>query len=194
MELGINYEQAQKLVSKYITVDITRLHSIETEAIMRALAKHFNENEDEWGIIGLLHDIDWDLTKEEVKNHTIKAVEILKQAGATDFLVESVVSHAYGNKECGEYPDRQRATKLQHSLVAAETLTGLIIASALVQPDKKLASVKSTSLKKKFKQKAFAANCDRELIREIEQTGLGLNEFLDMALKAIMNIAKDIGL
>ena len=134
--LGINKQQADKLVDRYITVKITKLHLIETRAIMRALAKHFKESEDEWGIIGLLHDIDWDLTKNNPAEHCVKAVEILKQAGAADFLIDSIVSHGYGHPAIPAYQDKQRTTKLQHALVAAETLTGLIIASALVQPDK----------------------------------------------------------
>ena len=146
------------------------------------------------GIIGLLHDIDWDLTKKDIKNHTIKAVDILKSAGATDFLVSAVVSHAYGNKDCGEHPDKERSTRLEHALAAAETLTGLIVASALVQPSKKLADVKIESLKKKFKQKAFAANCDRELIREIEKAGLPLDEFLVLGLKALQDISDKLAL
>ncbi len=193
-ELGLDYEHAIKLVDKQINDPITKMHLLETEVIMRALAKEFGEDEEKWGIVGLLHDIDWDLTKNDVKNHTIKAVDILKQAGGSDYLIESVVSHAYGNQDCGEHPDKSRSTKLHHSLAAAETLTGLIAASALVQPDKKLKSVKPESLKKKFKQKSFAANCNRELIREIEKTGLSLDEFLKLGLKALQGIADKLGL
>lgn len=193
-ELGLNYDEAKKLIDKHITEEQTKLHSIETETIMRALAKHFGEDEEKWGIVGLLHDIDWSETKDDIQNHTVKAVNILKNAGATDFLVESVVSHTYGNTDCGEHPDKCRTTKLQHSLVAAETLTGLIVAAALMQPDKKLKSVKLSSLKKKFKQKAFAANCNREMIREIENTGMSLEEFFELSLNALNDISDQLGL
>ncbi len=194
MELGINYNQAKELLDKYIKDPIIKMHCFESEAIMRALAKKFNEDEDEWGIIGLLHDIDWDLTKNNSKEHCVKAVDILKKEGASEYLVESIISHGYTHESIPAYLGKYREGKLQHSLAAAETLTGLIVASALVQPDKKLASVKLESLKKKFKQKAFAANCDREIIKECEKTGLTLDDFLDIGLKALQGISDKIGL
>ncbi|MDD5071797.1 MAG: HDIG domain-containing protein [Patescibacteria group bacterium] len=194
MDLGVNYKQAEELLNKYIKDDIVKMHCLESEAIMRELAKHFNENEEIWGIIGLLHDIDWDLTKNNPKEHTVKAVEILKEAGASDFLIETIVSHGYGNEFCGINQDKARTAKIQHALAAAETLTGLIIACALVQPDKKLASVKPESLKKKFKTRAFAAKCDREIILECEKIGLSLDEFLEIGLKALQRISDKLGL
>jgi len=194
MDLGINYKQAEELLNRYVQDDIVKMHCWESEAIMRELAKRFNENEEIWDIIGLLHDIDWDLTKNNLREHTIKAVEILKQAEASDFLIETIVSHGYGNELCGINQGKARTTKIQHALAAAETLTGLIIASALVQPDKKLASVKLESLKKKFKTKSFAAKCDREIIRECEKIGLALDEFLRIGLKALQGISDKLGL
>ena len=193
-DLGIDNAEAEKLVGKHITEEVTRLHSVETEIIMRALAKHFGEDEGKWGVIGLLHDIDWDLTKDDVKNHTIKSVEILKDAGASDFLIETIVSHGWGDNGCGEDSDKERQTKLQHCLAAAETLTGLIVASALMQPDKKLSSVKLKSLKKKFKSKSFAANCNREIIKECEQAGISLDGFLEIGLKALQRESKKLGM
>ncbi len=193
-DLGIGYKQAKQLIEKNIKNDTTKLHLIETEAIMRALAKYFKEDEEKWGIIGLLHDIDWDITKDDIKNHTIKAVAILKNAGATDFLIKAIESHCYGNKKCGQYPDKQRNTRLEHSLIAAETITGLIVAHALMQADKKISSIKLKSFKKKFKNKSFAANCNRELIREIEKTGLKLEGFFEISLKAMQNISDKLGL
>jgi len=193
-DLGLDYNRAQEIFKKYIKNENTRLHSIESEAIMRGLAKHFGEDEEKWGIVGLLHDIDWDETKENIAKHTVRAVDILKEEGASDFLIETVVSHTFGNDTCGVNKDKQRNSKIQHALVAAETLTGLIIASAKMQPDKKLSSVKLSSLKKKFKQKSFAANCDRKLIREIEETGFSLEEFFEIGLKSLQNISDKLEL
>ena len=194
MELGINYEQAQSLVDKNISDEITRLHLIETEAIMRALALHFDENEEEWGIIGLLHDIDWDLTKCNPKEHGNKIPEILEEVGGSDELINAIESHIYGHGLNERLKNKRREHRLEHALAAAETVTGLIVAVALVQPDKKLNKVKLDSLKKKFKQKAFAAGCDREIIRECERIGLDLDEFLNISLKALQNISSQIGL
>jgi len=193
-DLGLNYDQAKQLVDKYITKDITKLHLIESEAIMRALARHFNQDEDKWGIIGLLHDIDWDLVKTDPKQHTIKAVKILKDAGASKYLIDTILSHTYGCADCGQNQDKKRTSLVEHCLAAAETITGLIIATALVQPDKKLNSVKLSSLKKKFKQKSFAANCNRDIIMECEKIGFNLDQFLEISLKALQNISDQLGL
>lgn len=194
MVLGVNYNQAKELLDKYIKDPITKMHCLESEAIMRALAKKFDENEDEWGIIGLLHDIDWELTKNNPEEHCVKAVDILNQAGASDYLIETVTSHGYGRLLNDSLKSKQRTTKIQHALAAAETLTGLIVAAALVQPDKKLDSVKSDSLKKKFKSKSFAANCDRDVILECEKAGINLDKFLELGLKALQGISGKIGL
>lgn len=203
MELGINKEQAEKLLDEYIKDPITRLHMIESEAIMRDLAERFYKEEessaaqamaDKWGIIGLLHDIDWDLTKSNSSEHCVKAEAILREAGATDFLIETIQSHAYGMEEIPAFKDKQRTTKIQYCLVAAETLTGLIVASALMQPDKKLSSVKIESLKKKYKTKSFAARCNRELIAECEKAEISLDEFLALGLKSLQNISGSLGL
>lgn len=187
-------KKAIELLDKYVKDRIIRLHMIETEAIMRALARHLRENEEEWGIIGLLHDIDWDLTKEKPSEHCVKAVDILKSEGADDFLIEKIISHGYGHEIIPAYSEKKREGNLEHCLVAAETLTGLIVASALVQPDKKIASVKPESLKKKFNSPSFAAGCDREIIKECEAVGIPLDEFLKIGLEALAGIAGEIGL
>lgn len=192
--LGITKEQADKLVAEYVKEPNTKLHLLESEAIMRSLAKHFGEDEESWGIVGLLHDIDWDLTKNDPQNHCIKCQEILKQSGASDFLIETIISHGYANEMILALKDKVRMTKIQYCLVAAETLTGIIIASALIQPDKKLASIKPESLKKKFKNKAFAAKCNRDLVMECEKAGIILDEFLDLGLLALQGISGELGL
>lgn len=193
-KLGITKEKADKLIEEYITEPVTKLHLLESEAIMRAVAKHSGENEEEWGIIGLLHDIDWDLTKEKQSQHCVKAAEILRSAGASDYFIETIQSHGYGNEMIPELADKKRATKIEHCLAASETLTGIIIAAALVQPDKKLASVRLKSLKKKFKDKSFAAKCDRGLVRECEQAGILLDTFLEIGLLALQEISDRLGM
>lgn len=193
-QLGINYQQAQELVKKYITDPVTKMHLRETEVFMRALAKRFGESEDDWGIIGLLHDLDWDLTKNNQIEHCVKVQEILREAGASDYLIETIISHGYGHEIIPALTAKQRMTKIQHCLAAAETLTGIIIAAALIQPDKKLASVSLQSLKKKFKNKAFAAKCNREIVLECEKAGIPSDEFLEIGLTALQGIAGELGL
>jgi putative nucleotidyltransferase with HDIG domain len=192
--LGITKEQADILVDEYIKEPITKLHLLESEAIMKALAKKFGEDEESWGIIGLLHDIDWDLTKNDQTNHCIKCQEILKKAGGTNFLIETVASHGWDNEMIPALQSKKRETKIQHCLVAAETLTGIIIASTLIQPDKKLSSVKLDSLKKKFKNKGFAAKCNRNLVIECEKAGISLDEFLELGLAALQGVSDKLGM
>ena len=204
MELGINYKTAQELVEKYITDPVTKLHLRESEVIMRALAKRFYKEEqpavaeamaDKWGIIGLLHDIDWDLVKNnDVENHCIKSAEILREAGGSDILIQIIQSHGYGMEEIPALKEKSRQKPIEYYLVAAETLTGLIYASALMQPEKKLATVELKSLKKKFKNKGFAARCDREKILECEKAGIPIDEFLQIGLTAMQNISDELGL
>ncbi|MDA3839664.1 MAG: lysine--tRNA ligase [Patescibacteria group bacterium] len=194
IDLGIDYNKAQEIFNKYLNEENTKLHSLESEAIMRGLAKHFGEDEEQWGIIGLLHDIDWDETREDIANHTVRAVDILKNEGASDYLINTIVSHGFGDNGCGLIKENKRNSRVEHALASAETLTGLIIASAKMQPDKKLASVKLSSLKKKFKQKAFAANCNREIISECEKIGLSTDEFLEIGLNSLQEISDKLRL
>lgn len=192
--LNLTFQQAKDLVDKYILDSVTKFHLRETEVFMRALAKRLDNDEEAWGIIGLLHDIDWGLTKDNPSEHCIKSQEILKGVGASDFLVETISSHGYGLKEIPKLSEKSRSTNLQYCLAAAETLTGLIVASAFVQPDRKLQSVTLDSLKKKFKSKSFAAKCNRDIILECEKVGISLEEFLQIGLSSLQGIAEEIGL
>jgi lysyl-tRNA synthetase class 2 len=191
--LGINYDQAVELINQHVVDPHTRSHSRESEVIMKALAKKLGEDEEKWGIIGLLHDIDWDKTKQNISTHCVEAVGILRGAGATDYMIQSIISHAYGS-QCGDLERKKRDSKVQHALACAETVTGLIISATLVRPDKKLANLDLSSLKKKFKDKKFAANCNREIIKECELIGLSLDEFLELSLKAVQEISDELGL
>ncbi len=191
---GITYEQAKELFDKHIKDPMNRNHCRESEVVMRALAKRLGEDEEVWGIAGLLHDIDWEETCEDVENHCVKSVEILKNAGVSDELIEVIASHGYGMDEIPEYKDKERTTKFQHALAAGETVTGLIFAYALMRPDKKLEGAKVKSIKKKFKDKSFAAKVNRDVIREVEKCGLELGEFFEIALEAMKEISDEIGL
>lgn len=193
-ELSLTYKQAQNLVGKYISNPITKLHLRETEVIMKAIAERFNQDQEKWGIIGLLHDIDWDLTKENPSQHCIKSQKILKEAGASDFLINTIISHGYSNELIPDLKEKKRSSKIEYCLAAAETLTGIIIATTLVQPDKKIKNISLRSLKKKFKSKSFAANCNRNIILESEKAGIPLDDFLQIGLSSLQSISDEIGL
>ncbi len=194
VNLGISLEKAEELIDKYITNPVTKLHSKESELIMRGVAKYFGENEEMWGIIGLLHDLDWDITKDNPSQHSLKTAEILKENGGTDFLIEAIKSHNYGYELSEELRNKKRETKIQFALAAAETLTGLIVASSLLLPSKTVKDVKLKSLKKRFKEKKFAANCNRDIILECERIGIPLDEFLEIGLVSLQEGADKLGI
>ncbi len=193
MDLPINREQAIELLNKWPQKESDFNHYIESEAIMRELATKLVEDVEYWGMLGLLHDVDWALTRKNNKEHGIKAKEILKDKGFDDVFIETVQSHIYGYKDIEAFKDKVRTKKIEHALAAAETLTGLIYAYALMR-GRKVSDMKVKGLKKKFKDKTFAAGCDREIIKEIEKTGINIDEFFQIGIKALTKIKDKIGL
>lgn len=163
-------------------------HLLASEAVMRALAKHFNEDENKWGLAGLLHDIDWDITESEPDKHSLLGAEWLEAAQVDVDIVYAVKAH---NHKHG----LSLKSLLDKTLYCAEELTGLIMACAFVQPDKKLASVKESSIKKKFKDKSFAAGVNRQIISECQNLiNLSLDELIAIELQAMQGIAGELGL
>lgn len=158
---------------------------------MKSLARYFKEDEEVWGIVGLLHDADYEKTKDKPKKHTLMVVEWLKKAGEKDEeIISAILSHNYAHT--GQNPPKN---KLEWSLYCCDELTGLIIAVALVKPDKRLASVTPDSIMKKWKSPSFAAGVKREQIKECEpRLGIPLQEFVQIALEAMQGISKDLGL
>ena len=190
--LPITREQAWELLKKYNSDKTDLNHYLESEAVMRELAKKLGEDEEYWGMLGLIHDIDWGITKDNVQTHLTKAPEILKEAGFDDEFIDVIVSHGCGFDIAG-LKDKKRSGKLQHALAASETITGLIHAYALMR-DGRVSDMEAKGLKKKFKDKTFAAKIDRDIIKECEQLGLTLEEFFEVAINGIKNIKEEVGL
>lgn len=192
--LPMSREDAWKLIEEHNTHKAHLNHFLESEAVMRAIAKKLGRNVEYWGMLGLLHDLDWGKTKETPELHCTLTGKMLEDAGFSIFFVETVLSHAYSS-ECGteEMKQKKRSTEIQYALAAGETVTGLVHASALMREDK-IASLGVKSLKKKFKNKKFAAGVDRSVIQECEKIGFSLDEFLALALEAIREIAADVEL
>jgi hypothetical protein len=192
-ELPITRKQAIELLKTMPQEDSDINHYLESEAIMRALAKKFGEDSEYWGMLGLLHDVDWSLTKDNWGEHCSNAEEILKEKGFDNKFIQLVQSHGYGYKAIPKFMNKKRTEKIEHALAAAETLTGIIYAYALMK-GKNISDMEVSGLKKKFKDKRFAQNCNREIIKEIEKTGLSIDEFFEIAIEAMKNIKSDIGL
>ncbi len=192
-ELPLNKIQAFDLLKNFNNEKSSMNHYIESAAIMKALAKHFGEDENYWEMIGLLHDIDWAQTKNNIKRHCIDCVDILKDKGFNNEFIRTIQSHGYGLEIIPELKNKIRNSKIEYSLVASETLTGLIYAYALMR-DGKVSDMEVKGLKKKFKNKNFATTCDRNLIMEIEKTGLDIEMFFELSINAIKEIRNEIGL
>ena len=162
-------------------------HMLATEAIMRALARHLDEDEEEWGLTGLLHDIDVELTGGDMSSHSKLGADLAKELGASEAMTHAILCH----NEAHGVP---RETKLDKALFCVDPLTGLITAAALVRPNKKLAGLEAKSVLKRFKEKSFAAGANREQIALCSEIGLELGEFVELGLKAMQEISSDLGL
>ncbi len=188
MTYGITRDRSLKLLGQHLSNQNLIKHCLASEAVMRKLAQHFGEDEELWGLTGLLHDLDVELTLENLSRHTHETVRILREEGVSEEIISAIRMHneaAHNDK---------RSERFHHALAAGETITGLIIAAALVYPDKKLASVKPKSVRKRYKEKLFAAGANREIIAECELIGIPVPEFCDLCLAAMQDIAEDLGL
>lgn len=183
----ISREIAFNLLHEYVKSKNMLRHSLASEVVCQAIARRLGRDENSYGIAGLLHDIDVEVTNADPKKHGLYATEILK-GKVSDEVLDAIMMH---NEEA---TGKERNTEFQHAVAAGETITGLITATTLVYPDKKLASVKPKSIVKRMKQKAFAASVKRENIMECEKIGIPLNEFAELALDAMREISDELGL
>jgi len=181
-------DEAHALLCEEVGADNLRKHCLATEAILRALAHRLGEDEERWGVVGLLHDLDFESTADLPEQHTKKTCEILAHRGFDDEALQAIREH---NAEALGIP---RETKLGIALACGETITGLIVATALVYPDKKLASVKPKSVRKRMKKKDFARAVRRDVIGECERIGIPLDEFVELSLSSMQGVAETLGL
>ena len=182
----ITREDALALLKKYNKDPFHMQHALTVEAVMRWYAKElgYGDAEEYWGIVGLLHDIDFELYPEE---HCLKAPELLREGGVGEDIIHAVVSHGYGiTVGCGVTLDVAPEHEMEKVLFATDELTGLIGAAALMRPSKSTKDMELKSLKKKYKSKGFAAGCSREVIeRGAGQLGWDLEKLLTMTLQAM---------
>ena len=155
---------------------------------MGALAGRLGQDEEKWKIAGLLHDLDIEMVGNDLNRHGLETEKILKEKGVDAEIIEAIVMH---NEKASE---RKRSNTFQYALAASETITGLIVATALVYPDKKLASVKPKSVVKRMKEKTFAASVNRDNIMECEKIGIPINEFAELCINAMLTVGDRIGL
>jgi putative nucleotidyltransferase with HDIG domain len=180
-------EEALNSVRDNVKNENSVKHMLATEAIMQALAERLGEDKGEWGLAGLLHDIDMELTGGDMSSHGKIGADMVREMGASEAIIHAILAH---NEALG-FP---REMKLDKALFCTDPLTGLITAAALVRPDKKLASVEVKSVRKRFKEKSFAAGANREQIATCSELDLELEEFIELGLKAMQEIAEELGL
>lgn len=162
-------------------------HSLAVEAIMKDLAFHFKEDIDKWGIAGLLHDIDYDKTAGDPSKHSLVGAEILENLDVESSIVYAVKAH-------NDYHGMERKRKIDKALYCSDPVSGLITASALILPSKKLEDVTVEFVLKRFDEKGFAKGANRDQIKSCDQLGLSLEEFIEIALKAMKGISDELGL
>jgi putative nucleotidyltransferase with HDIG domain len=178
-------DQALELLREYTKNENLVKHGLAVEAAMRAYARRFGEDEELWGITGLLHDFDYEKYPEE---HPLKGAKVLEELGYPEEVVHAIKAHA-------NFTGVKREGLLDKALFAVDELTGLIVATALVQPNKSLGEVKVKSVRKKMKDKSFARGVNREdIVKGAEELGVELDEHIGVVLEAMQGIAAELGL
>lgn len=178
-------DEALELVKTHLPNKNLVKHCLSVEACMRALAVRLGHDPEPWGLAGLVHDLDYETTAKSPELHTLETVRILEGLGFEPAIIQAVKAHA-GKSPC--------QSAMDWSIFAVDPLTGLIIAAALMHPDKKLAALDVEFIKRRFKEKGFARGARREDIEQCRAAGLELDEFIAVSLAAMQGIAADLGL
>jgi putative nucleotidyltransferase with HDIG domain len=180
-------EEALELFKRYNKSQSLTKHALAVEGVMRHFARLYGEDEDKWGVIGLIHDLDYEMYPNQ---HCIKSKEILKNENWPEEYIHAVMSHAWGI--C---TDVEPTHKMEKILFATDELTGLITTSVLVRPDKNIHSLKLKSVKKKWKDKRFAAKIDRSIIQKgADMLNMPIEELIEETIKAMQAVAPDLEL
>ena len=182
-----NREDAIKLLHKYTKTDSLRRHALGVEQAMRKMAGKYNGDPDEWGITGLMHDFDYEMHP-TIEEHPYIGNEILKSKGYPESITQAIMGHA-------TYTGVSRETDMAKALFAVDELTGFIFAVTYVRPSKSIFEVKPKSVKKKLKQKSFAASVLREdIFQSVEELGVDLTEHIQFVIDALSEKAEELGL
>ncbi|HEX77581.1 MAG TPA: HDIG domain-containing protein [Dehalococcoidia bacterium] len=183
----MNREQAFALLREYTKNESLIKHALAVEAAMRAYARKYGEDEEKWGITGLLHDFDYEVHP-TLDKHPAEGAKILRERGYPEDVIRAILAH-------GEALGMERNTLMEKSLFAVDELTGLITAAALVRPGRSIMGMEANSVRKKMKDKAFARSVRREdILKGAEELGVDLNEHIAFVIQAMQSIASELGL
>jgi len=184
----VKREEAIKLLEEHIQTPNLIKHSLAVGAIMKALAEKFGEDQEKWEICGLLHDIDYEKTKDNPNEHSLLGAKMLKDLDFDEEIVEAVKAH-------NEVHQIEPKSLMAKALYVCDPLSGLIVAATLVLPSKKLKDLTAQNVLNRFKEKSFARGANREIIKKCEEyLSLSLEEFIEIALKAMQGISEELGL
>jgi putative nucleotidyltransferase with HDIG domain len=178
-------DAAWELLTEWTQSEALRRHALAVEASVRAYARQFGEDEQTWGLVGLFHDLDQDQTHEDPERHANQAAEWLREASVDERVVNGVLAHAH---------EKYRTDRMSQAVVHADAVAGLLVAAALVRPEK-AQGMKVSSVKKKLKEKAFAPGVNREEITEVEERlGVSLDQFIALGIEGLQEVAPEIEL
>lgn len=178
-------EQAIGIVKQHLKNKNLVKHSLAVEACMRAIASRLDQDVEKWGLAGILHDLDYEITEKSPDLHTTETVKILMEHDLAPDVIQAIQAHA------GIVPCR---SEMDWAIFSIDPLTGLIIAATLMHPDKKLKSVELGFIKRRYKEKSFARGARREDIEQIQNIGMDLDDFISVCLEAMQGIDKELGL
>lgn len=178
-------EEALELVKKHLKNKNLIKHSLAVEACMKAMASRLNKDVEKWGLAGILHDLDYEITEKSPELHTTETVKILKEIGIEPDIINTIQAHA------GKVPCQ---SEMEWAIFSIDPLTGLVIAATLMHPSKKLKEVDLGFVKRRYKEKSFARGARREDIEQIKNIGMDLDEFISICLEAMQGIDKELGL
>lgn len=185
--MTLTREAAWEVLAEHTKNENLRRHALAVEAAMRAYARKFGADEEKWGMVGLLHDFDYEQYP-DLRDHPFRGAEILRERGWPEEIIRAILSH-------GDHTGVSRDSHMEKALFACDELTGLITAAALIRPDKSLTHLEAASIKKRMKEKAFARNVRREdITRGAEELGVDLEEHIAFVLNAMRGIADSLGL
>lgn len=181
----MNRAEAFELLKKHLKNKNLIKHSLAVETCMRAMAGKFNQDVDKWGLAGILHDLDYEITEKSPEMHTTETVKILQELDVESEVICTIQAHA-GQISC--------KNNIEWSIFSIDPLTGLIIAATLMHPSKKLKEIDLEFIKRRYKEKSFARGARREDIEQIKNVGMDLDEFITVCLEAMQGISEELGL
>jgi putative nucleotidyltransferase with HDIG domain len=181
----MNREEALDLLKQHLKNKNLVKHCLSVEACMKAIAVRLGHDPEPWGLSGILHDLDYEITEKSPDLHTVEAAKILREKSLDEAVIQAIQAHA------GRVPCR---TPMDWAIFSVDPLTGLIIAATLMHPDKKLKSIDLEFVKRRYKEKSFARGARREDIEKCSELGLSLDEFISLAIAAMQGIDQDLGL